>query len=226
MDEHKRVHLDICSRHLAPYYKEGDNFLQWIITDDNTWIHHYQSETKKKSMQWKHLSSPVVKKFKTQPSAGKLVLKIFWDFQGPTVETYLEYGKIVTSAIHCDMLQKGVKPAICSKRRRSLSEGILLLDDNSCCHTAACTLEILRKLKWKVMEHPAHSPDLAPSDFHLFGPFKEALGWRRFQCDKDVKNAVHQWLRAQPKTLYYDGIKKLAGHWKKCTEKQGEYVVK
>jgi hypothetical protein len=33
----------------------------------------------------------------------------------------------------------------------------------------------LRKLKWEVMEHPAHNPDLATSDFHLSGPLKEAL---------------------------------------------------
>ena len=50
------------------------------------------------------------------------------------------------------------------------------------------------------MEHPAYSPDLAPSDFHLFGPLKEALSGRRFSCDDEVKAAVHQWLRAQPKT--------------------------
>jgi hypothetical protein len=78
------------------------------------------------------------------------------------------------------MLQRGLKPAICSKRRGILSEGVLLLHDNACPNTAACILEFLRKLKWKFTEHPAHSPDLAPSDFHLSGPLKGALGRRRF----------------------------------------------
>jgi hypothetical protein len=55
------------------------------------------------------------------------------------------------------------------------------------------------------MEYPAHSPDLVPSDFHLFGLLIEALGGRRFQCD-DVKNAMHQRLRAQSKTFYYDYV--------------------
>jgi hypothetical protein len=86
-----------------------------------------------------------------------------------------------------------------------------LLHNSATPHTAARTLETLRKLKWEVKEHAAHSPDLVPSDFHLFGLLKEALGWRRFGCDKDVKNAVHQWLRAQPETFYYDGIKHLVG---------------
>jgi len=64
------------------------------------------------------------------------------------------------------------------------------------------------------MEHPTCSPDLAPSDFHLFGPLKNALRGRRFSCDDDdVKAAVHQWLRAQPKTFFADGIKTLVGRW-------------
>jgi histone-lysine N-methyltransferase SETMAR len=82
------------------------------------------------------------------------------------------------------------------------------------------------KLKREVMEHPAHSPDLAPSDSHLFGPFKEALGGRRFRCDEDVKNSVHQWQCAQPRTFYYDCNKQLVGRWEKCVEKQGDYVAK
>jgi hypothetical protein len=76
------------------------------------------------------------------------------------------------------------------------------------------------------MEHPTHSPDLVPSDFHLFGPFKEAVGGRRFRCDEDIKNPVHQWLHAQPKTFYYDGNKQLVGRWGKCVEKQGDYLHK
>jgi hypothetical protein len=63
-----------------------------------TRVHCYQPETKRKSMQWKHPSSPVVKKFKMQPSAGNLMLTITWDSQEPILETYLERGTTVTSA--------------------------------------------------------------------------------------------------------------------------------
>jgi len=91
-----------------------------------------------------------------------------------------------------------LKPAICSKRRGKLSKEILLLHNNARPHTAAHTLETLRQLKWEAMEHPAYSPNLVPSYIHLFGLLKNA---RRFSCDDDVKAAVHQWLRAQPKTF-------------------------
>jgi len=42
-----------------------------------------------------------------------------------------------------------------------------------------------------------------------------------------VKAAVHQWLCAQSKTFFADGIKKLVGHWEKCIAKrQGDYIEK
>ena len=41
-----------------------------------------------------------------------------------------------------------------------------------------------------------------------------------------MKEAVHAWLAAQPKTFFSEGIKKIVQRWKKCIEKQGDYVEK
>jgi hypothetical protein len=67
---------------------------------------------------------------------------------------------------------------------------------------------------------------LVSSNFHISGLLKKDLGERRFWCDKAVKNAVHQWLCAQPKAFSYDGYKKLTGHLEKCVGKQSNYVEK
>ena len=150
-EECKRKHLDICFRHLACYREEGDNFLQQIVTGDETWIHHYEPKSKQQNMQWKNPSSPAPKKFKMQPSAGKLMLTVFWDSQGPILETYQERGTTVTSATYCDMIQRELKPAIHSKRRGKLSKEILLLHDNARPHTAAHTLETLKQLTFRLL---------------------------------------------------------------------------
>jgi hypothetical protein len=60
----------------------------------------------------------------------------------------------------------------------------------------------------------------------LFGPLKEALRGRRFASDQEVKEAVHAWLAAQPKTFFSEGNRKLVQRWTKCVEKQGDYVEK
>jgi hypothetical protein len=47
----------------------------------------------------------------------------------------------VTNTTYCDMHQRGLKPAINSKRRGRLLEGVLLFHDIACPHSAAHTLE-------------------------------------------------------------------------------------
>ena len=91
---------------------------------------------------------------------------------------------------------------------------------------AQLTITTILQLNWEVLEHPAYSPDLAPSDFHLFGPLKNALRGRRFAADDEVKEAVHDWLRSQPQTFFSNGIKKLTDRWAKCIEKKGDYIEK
>jgi len=49
-----------------------------------------------------------------------------------------------------------------------------LLPDYARPHTAAYTVETLKKLNCEILEHSPYSPDIAPSDYHLFGPFKQA----------------------------------------------------
>jgi histone-lysine N-methyltransferase SETMAR len=39
---------------------------------------------------------------------------------------------------------------------------------------------------WTVLPHPAHSPDLAPSDYHLFSPVKDALHGRHMAGDNEL----------------------------------------
>ena len=42
-----------------------------------------------------------------------------------------------------------------------------------------------------------------------------------------MKEVMHAWLAAQPKIFFFsEGIKKLVQRWKKCIEKQGDYVEK
>jgi hypothetical protein len=52
-------------------------FLEEIITTDETWVHHYKLEIKAQSIAWKCLTSPMAKKFISQPSAGKIMLTHF-----------------------------------------------------------------------------------------------------------------------------------------------------
>ena len=124
---------------------------------------------------WNVRGSPAKKKFKTQPSAGKVILTIFWDSKGSILEDYLEKGRTINSARYSDLLANNLKPAVRTKRRGLLSKKVLLLHDNARPHTASQKVETINHLGFEVLEHPAYSPDLAPSDSHLLGPLKKCF---------------------------------------------------
>jgi histone-lysine N-methyltransferase SETMAR len=106
---------------------------------------------------------------------GEVMLTVFWDSQGPILGHYQERGTTVNSAHYNEMLCDKLKPVIRTKRQGLLSKGVALLHDNAHPHTAAHTVETLCHLNFEVLEHPRYSPDLAPSDYHLFGLLKDAL---------------------------------------------------
>jgi hypothetical protein len=62
------------------------DFLARIITGDETWVHFHQPETKRESKEWCHSTSPKPKKCRTEPSAGKVMLTLFWDKKGVILE--------------------------------------------------------------------------------------------------------------------------------------------
>ena len=107
-------------------------------------------------MQWN-------KKFKTQAPAGKVMLTIFWDDNGPILLNFQEKGQTVTSARYSDMLMNELKPAIWSKRRGLLSKRVSLLHDIARPNTPVHTVDTLHALKFDVLKHPPYRPDLAPS---------------------------------------------------------------
>ncbi|GBN87413.1 hypothetical protein AVEN_207193-1 [Araneus ventricosus] len=50
----------------------------------------------------------------------------------------------------------------------------------SCLHSAIVTQQLLEQHKWDVSDHPAYSPYLATSEFHLFSALKNWQGGQSF----------------------------------------------
>jgi hypothetical protein len=78
-----------------------------------------------------------------------------------------------------------------------------LLHDNARPHTVNQTVETVNELLYELMEHPPYSSVLGPTDYHMFGPMKEALRGRRFLSDEEVIGAVQNWLKTQPKQFFF-----------------------
>jgi histone-lysine N-methyltransferase SETMAR len=156
--------------------------LNRIVTEEESWMHHYQHESKRASKKWEHPSSPSTKKFKvtSMPSAGKVMLTVFWDSQGVLFANFQRGSENVNSASCCGVLLK-IRDAIRRKRSGQLAKVVLLHHENARPHTARATEERIQELQWECLEHRPYSPDLAPNGFHLFVPLKKPSWWQTFR---------------------------------------------
>jgi histone-lysine N-methyltransferase SETMAR len=102
-----------------------------------------------------------------------------------------------------------------------LSRGVVVLHDND-----AHILPPQRKIMtfgWEQFDNPPYSPDLAPSDIHVFLHLKTFLGGRQFH-DDEVKEVVNTWSTSQAASFYNAGIRKLMSRYDKCINNGENYV--
>ena len=103
---------------------------------------------------------------------------------------------------------------------------VFLQSDNARPHTSIKTSEAITSFGWTTVPHSPYSPDLAPSNYHLFGAMKEELSGRHYADDEEVKTAARNWLRSHPSEFYKAGIHALIQRRKTKVEKDGDYVEK
>jgi histone-lysine N-methyltransferase SETMAR len=100
----------------------------------------------------------------------------------------------------------------------------LFLLDNAPAHRALATQKELAYLGFQCLDHPHYSPDLAPSDYHLFPGLKKQLNGCHFSSDTEVIAAAETWLDGQPSDFFLSGLHTLEQRAKKCIELGGKYV--
>jgi len=80
---HKRQRCQSSEQHLELFRRDPYDFLLQLLTMDETWLYHYDPETKRQSMECGGIAAhPAPKKVRVQKSAGKFLASIFWDKDG------------------------------------------------------------------------------------------------------------------------------------------------
>ncbi|MCU7903102.1 MAG: transposase [Candidatus Thiodiazotropha sp. (ex Lucinoma aequizonata)] len=121
---------------------------------------------------------------------------------------------------------KQLRSNIKAKRRGKLTKGVLFHQDNAPAHKSVVAMAALHDCGFELIGHPPYSPDLAPSDFHLFPNMKKELAGKHYANDNDVISAVEEFLDLQEDTFFASGIQALQHRWQKCVDLQGDYVEK
>jgi len=150
---------------------------------------------------------------------------VFWDRKGILLTEFMAPGTTITSEVYCGTLHK-LRRSIQNKRRGMLTKGVVLLHDNTRPHTAARTNALIKRFNWEIFDHPPYSPDLAPSDYHLFSKMKVWLATQRFHSNEELMDGVNNWLHTLAAPFFDEGLQKLVSRYDKCLNVDGNYVEK
>lgn len=96
--------------------EQGEEFLDSIVTGDETWISYTTPETMGQSMQWRHTHSPSAKKFRTTLSDRKVMASIFWERKGVILVDYMVCGTTINAQAYCETPSKIKK---CHKEQKT-----------------------------------------------------------------------------------------------------------
>jgi len=105
----------------------------------------------------------------------------------------LPHNQTINSDKYCSQLD--LKVAIDEKRPDLANrEGIVFHQDNARPDVSLHTQQKLMQLGWDVLPHPPYSPDLAPSDYHLFRSLQNSLNGKNFDSPEACKNQMEQFI--------------------------------
>ena len=128
-DEQLATSASVCSASLKRF-RSKDDFLLRLATVDETWVYCCEPENKAQSQQWVGPGSPRPKKFKTHPSAGKVMISVFWDAKGVIMLDFLPKRSTITGVYYANLLHQ-LRTAIREIRRGKLPKSVLLQQDNA-----------------------------------------------------------------------------------------------
>jgi len=114
----------------------------------------------------------------------------------------LKSNETITGILYRTQLMR-LSQSLKEKRARFYSrhDKIILLYDNAWPHVAAPVKTYLETLKWEVLPHPPYSPNIAPSDYHLFRSMTHGLSEQHFTSYEDTKNCIDDWIASKDEVL-------------------------
>lgn len=196
-------------------------FLKEMVTGDEKWI-IYNNVQRKRS--WGKPCDLPLTTAKASLHPKKVMLCVWWDWLGILYYELLPTNKTINSEKYCLQLDElnnqleRKRPALVNRK------GVVFHQDNARPHVSLTTKKKCLELGWEMLPHPPYSPDLAPTDFHLFRSLQNSLNGKNFISLDDIKSHLDNFFDGKSKKFWKDGIFNLPDRWKKVVEQNGTYV--
>ncbi|KAK6767032.1 hypothetical protein RB195_026354 [Necator americanus] len=179
--------------------------------------------TRKQRKEWVAPGGTPKPRAKQDLHPKKTMICVWWDWEGLVHWEMLEKNKTVEKNLYIAQLHR-VKEAIQLKRPHRRGQ-VILLHDNARPHTANIVKAALQELDWEVLQHPPYSPDLAPTDYHLFRSLSNQMRGVTFDNNEDLENWLNNFFESRPGGFWQNGINKLVERWEQVVNNDGEYII-
>ena len=124
----------------------------------------------------------------------KVMLSVWWDFKGFVYFELLRRNQTINPNVYYCQLMKLDKEIKKKRPELATCKGVIFHQDNARPLTTYIFghYKKLLELSWKVMPHPPYSPELAPSNCHLFRSLQNHLNGKTSDLNEAVKNDLIQ----------------------------------
>ena len=198
-------------------------FLNRMIAEDEKWI-TCNDIVRKRAYCESGKPSPSTSKPNLTPN--KRMLRIWWDIRGPIHYELLKPNEKLDSEKYCQQLDN-LKSAVQKKRPAMLNrKDVILHHDNARPHAALGTRQKIAEVGWEILSHPPYSPDIAPSDYHLFLFLQNFSTGKKFKNEEDVERVLVQFFASKDETFFKNGIYKLLSCWQQIINNNGNYIIR
>ncbi|GFU33018.1 histone-lysine N-methyltransferase SETMAR [Trichonephila clavipes] len=168
-----------------------------MLTSDGKWVLY---DTPKSSKHW--LSHQDIVPHSARPSMHplKIMLCVWWTCRQVAHYELLPTGQAINVDMYSQQLER-VQQALHPKEPALVNrKSVLLLHDNARPHAARVARNMIQRLRWETLCYPPYSPDLSPSDYHLFHSLDNHLRGKSFINEADVHQVITDFF-ASPQVL-------------------------
>jgi histone-lysine N-methyltransferase SETMAR len=192
--------------HLLPLLErmEKSNF-HHIVTGDESWF----TLELQQSAKWSTSGEDVPQRVRQQIRTRKFMLTVIWGVDRFHVVDLMTSQRSFDSQYFVDNIMVPLVEKVFPKGRNPHARRLHLHLDHCRVHFSRVTEQFIAENHISRVPQPAYSPDLAPSDFWLFGHLKNSRAARMFDDPEELLNAITSVLeKAQPSELHV-----VLSHW-------------
>lgn len=208
----RRRRIDVCMELVSAH--RNYEWLSNIVTGDEKWVLYVNHNRKR---QWLGSGETGVPEPKPDLHPKKIMLSIWWSARGVVHWELLPTGTSITATVYCEQLER-VASNLHGKQDR-----VYFLHDNARPHVANVTRQKLLSFGWVILPHPPYSPDLAPTDYHLFRSLSNHLKSKKYDDEDHLKGDLSTFFNKKKAKFYADGINSLPIRWQHVIDNEGAY---